>query len=285
MSDTKNQPFALSNNESIVKNYRCTWSYHFFSRPELGYLTITNKRVIYHSRSESSTSESTVLAEMPVDDVAGVSASVGNSINWMLVIVLTAVLYFLLRGLAAFLPGWMTSWVLIILLLLPGVINFLVERNVLNERLVSSISEQVATSLPEQLKSITRPEIIQRIVNVTLGISLFLAVIRLFFQSQISFRVPILPVLIVGALVFLAVRTYSNRQRTFTLILSSKTALGSGIYIPGGGLGLGGAEGTPGLVSASPAEDAETIVSELGAMLTDIRLMGDLGLQKWSNSN
>ena len=35
---------------------------------------------------------------------------------------------------------------------------------------------------------------------------------------------------------------------------------------------------------AGPGQDAEQVVSEVGAVLTDIRQMGDLGIQKWSKS-
>ncbi len=41
-----------------------------FAPEAVGRLTVTNKRIVYHSHSESSTGHSVLVSEMPVEDAA-----------------------------------------------------------------------------------------------------------------------------------------------------------------------------------------------------------------------
>ena len=63
---------------------------------------------------------------------------------------------------------------------------------------------------------------------------------------------------------------YFGRNKSFSLMLTSKTAKGSGIYIPGDALSmLWGRDNTAvQSLNAGPAKDAEVVVKELGALLT-----------------
>jgi hypothetical protein len=77
-------------------------------------------------------------------------------------------------------------------------------------------------------------------------------------------------------------RAIFGRINSFRLTISSRSAKNAGITIPGNpiGLYLGGDAAVQSLYSG-PGKDAEQIVSELGALLTDIRQLGNLGIQKW----
>ena len=74
-----------------------------------------------------------------------------------------------------------------------------------------------------------------------------------------------------------------GRQRTFSLMIGSRTMKDSGIFIPGDSFRLIFFRDNTAIesISASPALDAERVVQELGALLLDIRQLGDLGIQKW----
>jgi len=90
-------------------------------------------------------------------------------------------------------------------------------------------------------------------------------------------------ILLLGFLGFIYMVLIGNRQHSFSLYIASKTAKDSGIFIPGDTLSLFSTHDTTALqaLGARPAKDASKVIQELGAMLMDIRLLGDIGIQKW----
>jgi hypothetical protein len=97
----------------------------------------------------------------------------------------------------------------------------------------------------------------------------------------IQFAILSLPLLTV--VYYFIYRAIFGRVRSFNLTISSRSPKNAGITIPGNPLGLllGGDAAVQSLYSG-PGRDAEQIIRELGALLTDIRQMGDLGIQKWT---
>jgi len=82
---------------------------------------------------------------------------------------------------------------------------------------------------------------------------------------------------------FFIYRMFFGTNRTFSLQIASKTSQGKGITIRGAnGISLFRKDDTPGsTIIAKPAEDAELIARDLGALIMDIQQLGDLGIQKW----
>lgn len=275
--------FTLSNDEQVVRTYECTMLQKLFSPPTFGYLTITNKRVAYHSHGKSLSGESTLVSEMPLDDVAGISAMVGASINWIFALIFVGVLYFATSFLFGLLPRFLTHWFVGILLLLPFGIAWLFEKNVLNkdlkEQLLKNVYESPVGGYLKQRDS----EFYKGVFRILLHIGVVLVVWNIVIESGLLYYAPIVAYALILGVNFWIYMMYFGRQRTFSLVITSKTSESSGIFIPGDVFSIVWGRDTTALQSlnAGPARDAEIIVKELGALLTDIRLMGDMGIQKW----
>lgn len=275
--------FTLSNDEQVIRTYECTMLRKLFSPPTFGYLTITNKRVAYHSHSKSLSGASTLVSEMPLDDVAGISAMVGASINWIFALIFVGVLYFATAFLFDLLPRFLTHWLVGILLLLPFGVVWLFEKNVLNKDLKEQLLDNVYESpIGEYLKR-RDGKFYKGVFRILLHTGVVLVVWNLVIENGWLYRAPIVSYALILGVNFWIYMTYFGKQRTFSLVVMSKTAKSSGIFIPGKVFSIVWGRDTTALQSlnAGPASDAEIIVKELGALLTDIRLMGDMGIQKW----
>ena len=94
----------------------------------------------------------------------------------------------------------------------------------------------------------------------------------------------LLAFLLLGVSYFFMYRAIFGRVRNFNLAIASRSPKNGGIVIPGNPLSLllGGDMAALQSLYSAPGQDAERVASELGAVLTDIRQLGDLGIQKWS---
>ena len=81
--NTNETGFYLSDNEQIIRNYECTKRFRLLGPAVIGYLTITNKRIVYHSHAKSLTGSSAVLSEVALDDFSGLRTSISSSFNWI----------------------------------------------------------------------------------------------------------------------------------------------------------------------------------------------------------
>ena len=71
------------------------------------------------------------------------------------------------------------------------------------------------------------------------------------------------------------------RRPTFSLAISSKGGSDTPISISGAsGLGLFSVSAGKAL-AAEPAPDAEVMLQELGAVILDVQMLGDMGINKW----
>lgn len=277
------QKFTLSDSEQIVRTYECTRLQKLFSPATTGYLTITNKRLVYHSHGKSVTGSSTVLSEMPVEDVAGVSSTVGASVNWLFFLVFAAILYFGTAFLIGILPRFFTGWFVIVLFVLPYGIGLLFQKGIISESIRTQIMEQLDQTPAGKYLKQRDADFYMRIFYVMFIIGAVLAAWRIAFTTRLAFQAPIVSYALIAGVYFWLYLTYFGKQRAFSLVVASRTAQGSGIFIPGNSfsLVLGRDKTAMQSLSAGPAADAELIVKELGAVLTDIRLLGDMGVQKW----
>lgn len=280
---TESQSFTFSNGETEVRTYACTTLKKLFSPATVGYLTVTNKRVVYHCIGQSMSGSSALLSEMPLEDVAGISSMVGISLNWIALILTLILMYFFVPVLIQLLPSFLTGWFMTFILMVPFAIYWLFEKNILNRDLQEQFMENTG------IKKIQQGWLSQKSINfkgifrVLLFIGLVLLAWNIAYHTDFGRYVRVVSDLLMLAVYFLIYMIVFGRRRFFSLMISSKTAQGSGIYIPGDAFSQIWGRNSTALQSlnAGPAADAETIVRELGALLTDIRLMGDLGIQKW----
>lgn len=75
---SSNNFVKLSENEVEIKTYHCTT----LKKPNgEGYLTVTNKRVVFHGYGSSSTGKSKLVSEVPIETISGVRTYFGTGIN------------------------------------------------------------------------------------------------------------------------------------------------------------------------------------------------------------
>jgi len=282
--NTTPSEFTLSNGEQVIRTYECTMLRKLFSPPTLGHLTVTNKRVVYHSYGKSATGSSVLLSEMPVEDVAGISSLVGASINWFLFLVFAAIAFFTSRFLVEALPRFLTGWFMNIILMTPFAIFWLIEKRVISQEIRDKVLSGLKESPAGDILSKKDAAFYRGIFQVLFFIGIALFTWNIGFTLEIGWRLPPLAYALLLAVYFWIFKVYFGRNRTFSLMIASKTSKGSGIFIPGDAFSLIWGRDNTALQSlnAGPAKDAEVIVKELGAMLTDIQQLGDLGIQKWS---
>ena len=277
--------FHLSDNESIVRNYECTKRFRLLGEAVMGYLTVTNKRIVYHSQAKSITGSSAIISEVALDDFSGLSTSISSTFNWILFIIFCTVMYFLTFLLISIFPRFLTGWFMAFLLMVPYIISFLFEKNILSQEFQQQFLRSI-NELPgsDFLRKRDR--------------AYYLGLFRMLFWFGValaawnivksSFMIPfaILSLPLLAVVYYFIYRAIFGRVRSFNLTISSRSPKNAGITIPGNPLGLflGGDAALQSLYSG-PGEDAEQIVRELGALLTDIRQMGDLGIQKWTRAS
>lgn len=278
--------FHLSDNEHVVRNYECTRRTRFFSAPVIGYLTITNKRVVYHSQAKSLNGSSAIVSELPLDDVSGVSTSISASFNWFFFGIFCVIMYFATFLLTSFLPSFLTGWGMSVVLLLPYLIVLLFEKNILSNEIQQQFLQNI-NNLPgsDFLRAKDR--------HYYMGVFRFVFLIGLALLAwnivertryiQFSF----ITFILLGVAYFGIYRAIFSRIRSFNLAITSRSPKNAGIVIPGNPLSLflGGDTAAIQSLYAGPGQDAERVVSEIGAVLTDIRQMGDLGIQKWRSAD
>ena len=84
---------SLSESEILVKMYHCTT----LKRPSIeGYLTITNKRVVFHGHGFSGGGKNRLVSEFPIEDVSGISSYYGTGLklNFIALGILSSLLFF-----------------------------------------------------------------------------------------------------------------------------------------------------------------------------------------------
>ncbi len=283
---TDTSDFILSDDEEIVRTYECTIFKKIFSPPTLGLLTVTNKRVVYHSHGKSASGSSTLLSEMPIEDVAGVSSMVGASINWIFFLIFAAFLFFATQLLVEMLPQFFTGWFMSIVLMLPFGIVWLIEKRVISqeiqEQLLTAIQESPVGNLLLKKDRVFYGNVFQSLFFI--GVVFFAWNIG--SRTELGRNLPAVAIVLLLLVYFWIFMVYFGRRRTFSLMIASKTAKGSGIFIPGNAFSLVWGRDNTALqsLSAGPAKDAEIIVKELGAMVLDIQSLGDLGVERWTRT-
>jgi hypothetical protein len=170
-----------------------------------------------------------------------------------------------------------------LLLMLPFAVLWLLTSNVLSNTTKEQIVGTLRTALPSRPQFDDDLRTYLGYARLLLYVGLIIFIWRLSAGGVLGFAGTmagsLLLMLIYGTVFFLLF----GRQHTFSLAIGSKTKKDSGIYIPGDSFRLFWRGDTTALeaLSARPAADASRITRELGALLMDIRLLGDAGVEKW----
>jgi hypothetical protein len=182
-------------------------------------------------------------------------------------------------------PPFFTSWAFSILLVIPYGVALLFEKNI--------ISQDVQQQFEQNIKSIPGGDLLaRRDRGYYLGIFRFVFLAGLALIAWNISKVPelqelsIIAFLLIGIAYFMIYRTVFGQIRNFNLAVSSRSPKNAGIIIPGNPINvlLGGDTAAIQSLFSGPGQDAERVVTELGAVLTDIRQLGDLGIKKWQES-
>lgn len=273
--------FSFSENEFVARSYECTQLRKIFSPITTGYLTITNKRIVYHSVGKSMKGESSLIADVPIDDVGGVKMEISNSLNWPGLLLYLVIAILGVPLLANLLPQFFTDWPIVLILCLPLLFFILVKSNILNQEIKDNLlSNPTIRLLQDSGKDLLAEKIIRAMGLVGFTILVWVLINRTGLKYDFPFLGNIL--LIAGYLV--VYRIFFGLKKYFSLQIFTKSASGKGIYIPGNTFFSLFSEKTASeTLNANPAKDAQSLVRELGAIITDIRQSGDLGVQKWIN--
>jgi len=276
---------SLSDNEQIVRAYACTILRPLLGKTSLGYFTVTNKRVVYHSEVQTMGSKNTIISELPLNDVGSISSFIGSSFNIPLFLLFSAVMYGLIFILVNFLPPALTSWVMSIFLVIPYTIVFLVDKKILNHEIIDSFFDNLAGTPMESAIKRENSELFRTVFRYMFLVGTVLLSWNMVFRAiHGSSRTLGSSVMLI--IYFFIYRMIFGKNRTFSLQIASKTSQGKGIIIKGAsGILLFRNDDAPGsAIIAKPAEDAELIVRDLGALILDIQQLGDLGIQKWKEN-
>lgn len=276
--------FQLSEaDEKIVRTYECTRLRRFLAPVTIGFLTITNKRIIFHSSGKSLTGKSLLINEMPLEDTAGVRAYLEVTINWLYFAILCAVVFAIMGYLSSEIP-FFTSWIFAILLMLPFSTIWILTSNILNDQMKGQIFNSIDEKLQHKIHTAELLPILAPSMRIPFIIGSAILGWKIAFSEFFQQMSP-LNYLVLLAIYFSIYLYFIGQQLTFSLAIASKTMKGSGIFIPGTSfLTILTRDTTaPDTLGASPAKDAENVTRELGALLIDIRQLGDLGIQKWQS--
>lgn len=267
--------------ETTVRSYHCTsLSSWLLSLKAEGYLTVTNKRLVFYASGSSLGGKSILHSEVPIADVSGINSYKGTHFSF-----------------SHLLTALVVSFVLgsVIAVMVSGVLA------VIGTALVSSARNRDFWSLAQNVpvilaigavagsflfprNSIVRP------VGSACGAMLLIG------RSSIDFFGGLLGSLLGngeggGGLLYLfsllsVIYTFVclfwyARRETISLAVGSKGGSSTPITISGlSSFGLSNMAAQRAF-TAAPAQDAEPMIRELGAMVTDIQVLGDFGINKW----
>lgn len=274
----------LSENERIIRSYRCTSLKQLFHKPAIGYLSITNKRLVYHSVNKSAGSESAVISEIPLEDVGSINTVIGSSINIIHFLLISIVFYIGTLILKGLFPGVLTGLGISIILLLPYLIGLLFEKNIISQEISKRIVMNLEGSSIDSLIENANWSLLMNIFRYLFLVGTPLFAYNLAFETRFGEEISLLRYVVLLGAYFLIYALISGKRRSFGLQVNSRSAGGSGILIQGNAfIAFFNKSNTAArTMSAAPAEEAEVVAKELGALILDIQQMGDLGIEKWA---
>ena len=274
-----------SDGEVVVRTYHCTYLSPIFALIGLktdGYLTVTNKRVVYFAEGESGfgvAGSSKLYTEVSIADVSNLS--LGKGTRFSLLRLLCGLIFgpIFAGAVASLLSG-----IMILLKVAAGGGNPYLLR--------FCVFLQLATAVLLVFRSaaISRENIF-RVMLAASGLSLVLSLPALGFGYGGAWQST--PPIYLAGTVLLSIPLagywlwclyWFVRREYLTMAIASKSGLVTPIKIAGvswwGRINVA-ADLASGM---APAVDAEMMFKELGAVVTDIQTLGDHGVEKWVQS-
>lgn len=275
--------------EITIRTYHCTsLSSRLLNLKAQGYLVVTNKRVIFHAYGSSYTGASVLQSEIPVEDVSGISHYKGTMFSLPHLLTALAVIFFytpfvmgILGGISTIIGSlfYQVSSILQIGLLILGIV-------------VSAFSFSISSKKIWRLVVLMTGIAILNIATAGGGgglLSMFSGRGGNVFSETISAinGAASAIVSVIGAIASFGLGIYSlfcvymyAQRETVSLAISSKGGSSTPIAISGIS-GFGHNAAAIKALTAEPAADVDTMIRELGAMITDIQSLGDYGIEKW----
>jgi hypothetical protein len=248
--------------EIVVRKYHASKFRSQFSNARSdGYLHVTNKRVIFQAIA----SDSVIHSEIPIDNVAGINLYHGEYRDWLRLLIFIIMVGFIV-GLVStfsvalsFMGNNAILWGLGLLFLVISLAS---------SRYIAEHVFYTDTTL----------------INIgAFGQGLLTTCAALVFLT-ISSDTPI-ALLLVALSLFLTARTIRTIPRKYSMSLAiiSKGGSSTPIMIAGSNpTGMVFSSAAQAL-EAEPGDDAEKLIKELGAMIHDIQVLGDYGIERWKN--
>jgi len=271
----------FSEGEFIVRSYQCLVQKSAFSKASDGYLQVTNKRVIYANSASSGGTSSLMVSEVPLEDVGSITSFVGRSMNgaWLLPFVIISTLAS--TQFASALPEFMTHWLFGFFLMLPFIVIWLMDKNILNQELFDQILKNLEYGKESQ-RTIGKPgETLRKVLKAIFiaGLVLFVSSVVNNLSGSLGYLAFIIP-LFVFTLIYLS---FVGSTNEFGLFVSARSASGSGLTIKSDNFqALFGKKSPSKPGQIIPTADSYTVARELGALVMDLQQSGDLAIEKWS---
>jgi hypothetical protein len=230
--------------------------------------------------------KSTLIDEMPLEDTAGVKSALEMSINWLYFILFCFLAYYVSQLIYSEIPS-VVNILIGVLFMLPYGITWVMNSNLLPDQVKGKIQTTVVGYMDERFeKKVDTAGILPMLLpamRIFFLIGSFLISFGIAFSRFFSSLSPI-NLLLLAAFYFWIFLITIGKQLSYSLVIGSKTMKGAGINIPGASffsLLSRNANITQTAMGAGPARDAEQVTREIGAVLMDIRQLGDTGIQKW----
>lgn len=279
--DLLKEKITPADGEVSVRTYYCTYyQSKLLGLEASGYLGVTNKRVIFQALGTSNAGSSVIQSEVPIADVSGISSYKGTYFS--LGHILAAVF-------AALITSGITTSIVTILGGLVGYASKSVE-------VVGAIGWLLAIGAFLLTFGFARDTIWKPVLATTSSAAFTVAgggsLLSGFSRSLSSFGqnqsggglagLGFFLAFLVGIYALFCIFWYARRP-TFSLAVNSKGGSSTPISISGAnGIGLFDVSAGKAL-AAEPADDSESMLEELGAVILDIQMLGDLGINKWKS--
>ncbi len=289
--DLLKEKITPAEGEVSVRTYYCTY---YISRllglEAWGYLGVTNKRVIFQALGTSNAGSSVIQSELPIADVSGISSYKGTFFSFghiamaifasmvagsMVLTIIGSLATIIGLAVAYSSKGDLTGvgWFAVIGWIL-GVGCFLISLSIARNLIWRPILAAVSST---GFIIAGGGGMIGMLGNLA---KLFLSQNNASYAStglaMLAFILSFLVAIYIGFCV-----VWYARRPTFSLAISSKGGSDTPISISGAsGLGLFSVSAGKAL-TAEPASDAERMLQELGAVILDVQMLGDMGLSKW----
>ena len=274
----------FSEGEFVIRSYQCSVQKSAFSQTSDGYLQVTNKRVIYANSTKSGGSSNLLVSEVPLEDVGSIASFIGKSLKHLWTIAICDPITTLIANIAGdILPEFMTHWFFGFLLMLPFIIVWLMEKNILNQDLFDRILKNLEIEKQGQ-RTIGNPgENLRRVLRIIFIVGVVLIVVSVMNNSELSRSSGMLKYVIPLAVFTYIYISVFGFQHEFGLFVSAKSSSGSGLTIKSNSFqSLFGKKSMLAPGKIIPTVDSYTVAKELGALVMDLQQAGDLAIEKWS---